>query len=172
MERSRRGAKVQVKREGLAAILSQITCWRQKCPLTSGKVFQVIFSQAWIPGQAFFRRQGWGSPRQTYSGFLKLPKLEQLNPSLRDQLIRHHRKHKTQISIQGGSWTVGILHGAVSGSAVTSRAGGGTGADVTSHTAQGDRERPLAPHLHLENTKCVGEGCSFYIFLGMASGVP
>lgn len=140
-------------------ILSHVSFWPQKCPLTSGEVFQVVFSQAWVPGQAFCRRQGWGNPRQTYSGFLKLPKLEQLNSSLRDQLIRHHRKHKTQISIQGRSWAVCVLQGAVRGSAVTPRAGGAAGANVTSHTAQG--ETTPAPHLQLENTNCAGEGCSF-----------
>ena len=53
----------------------------------------MAFSQAWIPGQALSRRQGWGNPRQTYSNFLKMPKLGQLNPSLRDRLIKQHRKH-------------------------------------------------------------------------------
>lgn len=163
-EGQRHRLKQRVWLQLMLYILSHISCWPQKCPLTSGEAFQVVFSQAWVPGQGFFfRRQEWGNPRQTYSGFLKLPKLEQLNSSPRDQLIRHHRKHKIQISIQRRSWTVCILCGAVRGSAVTSRAG--AGADVTPHTAQGDRERPPEPHLQLGNTKCAGEGSSFCTWL-------
>lgn len=58
----------------------------------SGKVFQVAFSQAWVPGQPLSRKQGWGSPGETYSDF-RMPKLGQLNPSLRGGLINQHRKH-------------------------------------------------------------------------------
>lgn len=60
---------------------------------SSGKDFQVAFSQAWVPEQALSRRQGWGNPRHTYSDFLKMLKLGQLNPSPRDGLIKQHRKH-------------------------------------------------------------------------------
>ena len=58
----------------------------------SGEVFRMPFSQAWVPGQALSRRQGRGNPRQTYSDFLQMLKLGQLNPSPRDQLIKQHRK--------------------------------------------------------------------------------
>lgn len=121
-----------------------------------------MFSKWSFPRPEFldriFQEAGMGKSQQIYSGFLKLPKLGQLNSSLRDQLIKHHRKHKAQISIHGRSWTVCMLHGAVRGSAVTSRAAEGAGAAVTSHTAQGDT---TSSTLQLENTNCAGEGCSF-----------
>lgn len=58
----------------------------------SGNDFQVAFSRARVPKQALSRRQGWGNPRRTYSDFLKMQKLGQLNPSPRDRLIKQHRK--------------------------------------------------------------------------------
>lgn len=50
----------------------------------SGKVFQVAFSQAWAPGQAFCR----GRAGEVPADFLKMMKLEHLNPSPRDCLVK------------------------------------------------------------------------------------